>query len=177
MPLRHAEVASRSKGLADCARGPGWMAYAPAVVRGLGFVSLLLALGIAGSPAFAEPLARLVNGQGTRLIEIEGTPTEEAEITLAAGLRVFRFTSSAEVEWRDGRVRRIQEICEARLEVRPGALYVLEQELVSVRGRRAWRHILSSGVRDDAWDRWVGECVCRPVRMFDSDRGVRFEGP
>ena len=55
------------------------------------------------------------------------------------------------------------EVCEARLRVRPSALYILQQELVSVRGRRSWRHILQSGVRDDEQDRWVGECVCRPA--------------
>ena len=100
-------------------------------------------------------------GKGTRLLSLDGEAAEGSEVELAPGSHTLRFESVARVESRAERPREITEVCEARLSVRPGARYELQQELVSIRGRHAWRHILSSGVQDVERDRWVGECVCR----------------
>ena len=80
---------------------------------------------------------------------------------LAPGIHRVRFESVAEANPPGGRPRRLWEICEARFQARSDVLYVLTQELISVRGKRTWRHQLSSYVYDDERERPVGECICR----------------
>lgn len=122
---------------------------------------LLLAVGSLGSDVAMEPPARVVAGAGIRILSVDGAATLDTELSLAPGVHRIAFDVGVEAKAPGEDPRPLRETCDARFFARPGARYVLVNELVSVRGAWAWRHLLSSGVLDEERERWVGECVCR----------------